>query len=190
MTGYTEELQNKDDLPVGDRPNFIRFPYIYYDQCGFEADFEIEGETDKTSTGWTKAFNYNVHVYLILIITTVLMLVSVAVSGLPVFTITYTTGCAVCLGIPALAGAILSAVRLNSDLGTACSANNVNISTYDFEDPSKSSTFLDDGAALRLLFIMQLVFLCPMQCCALFGGGIGYVVMKAAIAPDDGYVKI
>ena len=44
-----------------------------------------------------------------------------------------------------------------------------------------------NGDALKVLFIMQFVFLCPMQCCALCGGGIGTVVLTAAKMNDDAY---
>ena len=44
-----------------------------------------------------------------------------------------------------------------------------------------------NGDALKVLFIMQFVFLCPMQCCALCGGGIGSVVLTTIKMQDDGF---
>ena len=187
-TGYTEEQQNTDWETASAAADYVE--YDYYDQCGFVPDWTTEGSADATSTGWTTAFKYNAIIYMMLMIFTSLMLLCMIIPGVPPAFVSGAAGCVICLGTPMLAGGILSAVRVNSDLGTACSANIVNISSYDFENPVNSSTFLENGALLRLLFIMQFVFLCPMQCCALCGGGIGTVVLTAAKMQDDGYHKM
>ena len=183
-TAETEE--NADDLG-----------YNYYDQCGFTPDWITEGEADKTSTGWTTAFKYNAIIYMILMIITVLMLCCMIIPGIPPAAVTAGTGCVVCFGTPLLAGAILSAVRVNSELGSACHDNISDISYLDASDVSADAattamtytTFAMNGDAMKVLFIMQFVFLCPMQCCALCGGGIGSVVLTAAKMNDDGFNK-
>ena len=153
----------------------------WFDQCGFTpVDWDTEGEADKTSTGWSTAFKYNAVIYMILMIITALMLCCMIIPGVPPSAVTGGTGCIVCLWIPLLAGAILSCARVLSDLGSACHANEATMSYIDFEEtPPIGSTFAMNGDVLKLLFIMQFVFLCPMQCCALCGGGIGSVVLTA-----------
>ena len=182
LSGLTETEDNADTLG-----------YNWYDQCGFSpVDWATEGEADKTSTGWTTAFKYNAIIYMILMIITVLMLCCMIIPGIPPSAVTAGTGCVVCFGTPLLAGAILSAVRVNSDLGTACHENTSDISYIDTSDTDTTgtavfTTFAMNGDAMKILFIMQLVFLCPMQCCALCGGGIGSVVLTAAKMNDDGF---
>ena len=186
LSGVAETEENADDLG-----------YNYYDQCGFTPDWITEGEADKTSTGWTTAFKYNAIIYMILMIITVLMLCCMIIPGIPPAAVTAGTGCVVCFGTPLLAGAILSAVRVNSELGSACHDNISDISYLDASDVSADAattamtytTFAMNGDAMKVLFIMQFVFLCPMQCCALCGGGIGSVVLTAAKMNDDGFNK-
>ena len=170
--------------------------YNWYDQCGFSpVDWATEGEADKTATGWYTAFKYNAIIYMILLILTTLMLCCMIIPGVPPSAVTGATGCIVCFGTPLLAGAILSAVRVNSELGTACYENASDISYLDVSADTTSTematftTFAMNGGALKALFIMQFVFLCPMQCCALCGGGIGSVVLTAAKMNDDGYSR-
>ena len=45
---------------------------------------------------------------------------------------------------------------------------------------SSYTTFKMNGDALKVLFIMQIAFLCPMQCCILCAGGIGSLVLTIA----------
>ena len=183
LSGVAETEENADDLG-----------YNYYDQCGFTPDWITEGEADKTSTGWTTAFKYNAIIYMILMIITVLMLCCMIIPGIPPAAVTAGTGCVVCFGTPLLAGAILSAVRVNSELGSACHGNISDLSYLEaFEDSTDGlpafTTFAMNGDLMKALFVMQLVFLCPMQCCALCGGGIGSVVLTAAKMNDDGFNK-
>ena len=158
----------------------------WYDQCGFSpVDWVTEGKADETSTGWTTAFKYNAIIYMILMIITALMLCCMIIPGVPPTAVTGATGCIVCFGTPLLAGAILSAVRLNSELGTACNKNTTGISYLDTD--GVGTTFAMNGDMMKLLFIVQFVFLCPMQCCAICGGGIGTMVLTAAKMGDDNY---
>ena len=158
----------------------------WYDQCGKDpVDWVTDGEADKTSTGWTTAFKYNAIIYMILMILTVLMLCCILIPGVPPAAVTGATGCIVCFGTPMLAGGILSAVRLNSDLGTACSTY-LGVSYIDTEDASAiATTFSMNADMMKLLFIIQFVFLCPMQCCAICGGGIGTAVMQMNAMNDN-----
>ena len=200
---YTATYKNLDILsPLGgleeNEANAETESLDWYDQCGNSpVDWVTEGEADKTSTGWTTAFKYNAIIYMILMIITVLMLCCMIIPGIPPAAVTAGTGCVVCFGTPLLAGAILSAVRVNSELGSACHDNTSDISYIDASDVSAEATtgvatfttFAMNGDAMKVLFIMQFVFLCPMQCCALCGGGIGSVVLTAAKMNDDGYSK-
>ena len=148
----------------------------------------VSAEVDEAnSTGWTTAFKYNAVIYLILMILTVLMLCCMIIPGVPPGAVTGATGCIVCFGTPLLAGAILSAVRVGSENGAPCAESEL-ITYQDEEDPTVFTTFALNAATLKTLFIIQFVFLCPMQCCAICGGGIGSVVLTAAkMGGDDNF---
>ena len=161
----------------------------WYDQCGNSPDWASEETVAAGSTGWTAAFKYNAIIFLILVILTVLELCCILIPGIPPNLIFAANGCIVCLGTPLLAGPILSAVRANSDLGTACTLKD---GTYTYLADTNTPTNLDghhtfatDGALLRLLMIVQFVFFCPMQCCAICGGVTGYTICNVAKLNDE-----
>ena len=166
----------------------------WYDQCGNEpADWTKTEEVEKTSTGWTVAYKYNAIINLILLILTVLMLCCIVIPGAPANFIFAANGCIICLGTPLLAGPILAAVRAGSELGTACGESKlityVPDTTAATPSPDDLQTFADDAAILKTLFIVQFVFLCPMQCCAICGGQIGYLVCNLPKFDDGSYHK-
>ena len=166
----------------------------WYDQCGFEpADWTKTEEVEKTSTGWTVAYKYNAIINLILLILTVLMLCCIVIPGAPANFIFAANGCIICLGTPLLAGPILAAVRAGSELGTACGESKLITFVPDPTAPPTSpedlQTFADDATILKTLFIVQFVFLCPMQCCAICGGQIGYLVCNLPKFDDGSYHK-
>ena len=81
---------------------------------------------------------------------------------------------------------------MNNELGTVCHENISDISYLDVADTSDTglatyTTFAMNGDALKVMFIVQLVFLCPMQCCAICGGGIGTAVLTMQKIQDDGF---
>ena len=139
---YTATYKNLDILsPLGgleeNEANAETESLDWYDQCGNSpVDWVTEGEADKTSTGWTTAFRYNAIIYMILMIITVLMLCCMIIPGIPPSAVTLGTGCVVCFGTPLLAGAILSAVRVNSELGSLCHDNASDISYLDVSNTS------------------------------------------------------
>ena len=146
-------------------------------------DWTKPEEVEKTSTGWTVAYKYNAIINLILLILTVLMLCCVVIPGAPANLIFAANGCIICLGTPLLAGPILAAVRAGGELGTKCGENpmvtyipEMSADTTATEISEDWQTFAADAAILKTLFIVQFIFLCPMQCCAICGGQIGYIV--------------
>ena len=166
----------------------------WYDQCGnVPADWTKTEEVEKTSTGWTVAYKYNAIINLILLILTVLMLCCIVIPGAPANFIFAANGCIICLGTPLLAGPILAAVRAGSQLGTDCGVSTLISYVPDPTKPPTSpediQTFADDAAILKTLFIVQFVFLCPMQCCAICGGQIGYLVCNLPKFDDGSYHK-
>jgi len=127
------------------------------------------------------------------VILTVLELCCILIPGIPPNLIFAANGCIVCLGTPLLAGPILSAVRAGSDLGTACTLNLSYTYVPDLKNTAVqdgSHTFLTDGALLRLLMIVQFVFFCPMQCCAICGGAIGYTVCNIPKFGGDDFNRV
>lgn len=166
----------------------------WYDQCGnVPADWTKTEEVEKTSTGWTVAYKYNAIINLILLILTVLMLCCIVIPGAPANFIFAANGCIICLGTPLLAGPILAAVRAGSQLGTACGESTLISFVPDIKAattaPDDIQTFADDATILKTLFIVQFVFLCPMQCCAICGGQIGYLVCNLPKFDDGSYHK-
>lgn len=130
-------------------------------------------------TGWTTTYKYNGFIYLILLIITALMMLCILIPGIPVPLITVATSCVGCFGIPLLAGGILAAVRRNSVAGQACA---LNLSPVDAEDATV--TFMSNAASLSTLFVVQFIFLCFQQCCALCGGSIGQAIVVMGKVDD------
>ena len=127
-------------------------------------------------------------IYLVLMIVTFLMLCCMILPGVPPSAVTGATGILICFVPLLLAGAILSTMRLNSARGNACHLNFTDISYIDVSaidsgrltDMASFTTFAMNGDALKALFVMQLAFLCPMQCCILCAGSIGTLVLTSA----------
>ena len=107
---------------------------------------------------------------MILMIYTVLALCCVVIPPVPIKAIICGAACIACTGIPLLAGAILAAIRRNSDMGALCASNKTVV--YSDEDGTEI-TFEDVGASLSTLFIIQFIFICPMLCCAMAGSQLG-----------------
>ena len=79
-----------------------------------------------------------------------------------------------CAVIPSLAAIILAAVRYNSDAGTMCALNEGVLLNSDVD--AEAVTFADNAATLKNLFIIQFVFLLPVNFCILFSGYIGLLL--------------
>lgn len=179
---FDDALNPQSQVILADAP--AAEVHNWYDQCGNTVvDWKKPEEVEKTSTGWTVVYKYNAIINLILLVLTVLMLCCVVIPGAPSNLIFVANGCIICLGTPLLAGPILAAVRTGSDLGTKCGENpmvtfvpDVATTTTGAEVDLDWNTFAIDAAILKTLFIVQFVFLCPMQCCAICGGQIGYIV--------------
>ena len=116
-------------------------------------------------------------IYLMLLIVTTLMLCCMCLPGVPTSAVSGAMSCLVCFIPLILAGAILSTRRLNGSAGKTCQAKFDNVSYVD--SALDFTTFAQNSDTLKALFVMQLAFLCPMQCCALCGGGIGSLVLTS-----------
>lgn len=105
-----------------------------YDMCSGTAYVAPAGVIDLTGTGWTAVFGFNAYLYLTMLILTACMLICILIPGVPIQLIGCAYGCVMCTGIPVLAGAILAAVRRNSDAGAACAVNTASVDYAD--DPT------------------------------------------------------
>ena len=96
--------------------------------------------------------------------------------------------CICCTNAPLLAGAILAAVRRNSAAGSLC-AENTAVAYVDGEGADATSiTYQDIGSSMSTLFIVQFIFLCPMQCCALCGSAFAFF-LSTAKQMEDGFMR-
>jgi hypothetical protein len=157
-----------------------------FDLCG--APVTDQAAFDAASTGWTTVFAYNAYIYMILMIYTVLVLCCTVIPKIPTVLITCGMVCIMCTGTPLLAGAILAAIRRNSAAGSLC-AENTAVAYVDGEGADATSiTYQDIGSSMSTLFIVQFIFLCPMQCCALCGSGFAFL-LSAAKQMEDGFMR-
>ena len=161
-----------------------------FDLCGAPVTALMDQATfDAASTGWTTVFAYNAYIYMILMIYTVLVLCCTVIPKIPTVLITCGMVCIMCTGTPLLAGAILAAVRRNSAMGEAC-ANNTAVAYVDGEGADATSiTYQDIGSTMTTLFIIQFIFLCPMQCCALCGSTMAQALSAADKMSEDGFMR-
>ena len=140
---------------------------IAYDQCGFltvttdAASSEIVAE----GTGWTQVFHFNMILYKLYMTMTIL---SCFCIWIPAFMI-LGLGCMTCLGFPLFAAVILAGIRRLNSVGDLCAASTEVSSLTD------GTTFADDAASLKALFIAQCALHIPMLCCIYCGvfAGLG-----------------
>ena len=160
-----------------------------FDLCGASVLNMDQAAFDAASTGWTTVFAYNAYIYMILMIYTVLVLCCTVIPKIPTVLITCGMVCIMCTGTPLLAGAILAAVRRNSAAGSLC-AENTAVAYVDGEGADATSiTYQDIGSSMTTLFIVQFIFLCPMQCCALCGSTIAQALSAAKQIEDGGFIR-
>lgn len=146
-----------------------------YDQCDGTAYVSLD-LLSLNGTGWSGVFAFNAYVYMTMLILTASMLICILIPGVPIQLIGCAYGCTMCTAIPILAGAIMSAVRRNSGPGDACAQNVASILNAD----DAAISFADNGSTLSTLFIVQFIFLCPMNCCIAFGGQVGIMLAVAS----------
>ena len=124
---------------------------------------------------------------MIMVVLTALMLICILIPGMNPSVVMIPFGLLMCTGIVIFAGAILAAVRRNSNVGAACGANDASI----LDELDGEISFADNANTLKTLMIMQFVFLCPLNCCTMCGGWIGTMVLTLnKIKQSDDYQRI
>ena len=143
----------------------------WYDQCGATPDWTDEESVNSTSTGWTVVFKINAWCNLLMLFFTIIMLGCVAIPKAPSDMIFFANCCVCCLGVPLVTGPILGYVRKNNEIGKACTINGHDITyIHNIEDADLleedtyigATTFSENAAAMRALYTLQAIFLCPM----------------------------
>ena len=128
-----------------------------YDQCGFERTGEVDiyGQPlPAFESGWTQVFRFQRILYTIMLSMAASTILSLCIPMISAFCMC----CVNCAACPLVAAMILTGIRrLNAD-GETC-AESLAIVEED------GTTFSDNGATLRALFIAQCVMYIPTLCC-------------------------